>query len=85
MRRSWPAMIFLGLFPVNAAHADFVGALEFTPAGCETVRQCKLAFDFGYVDPKGIGWQANAGDATDGATIPGWAQPLVGAASTRAL
>ena len=79
MRNAWSILALLGLLPVNAARADFVGTLEFTPAGCETARQCKLAFDFGYVDPKGVGWQANAGDATDGATIPPWAQPLVGA------
>jgi Protein of unknown function (DUF1353) len=79
MRANLPLLVFLGLFSANAAHADFVGTLEFTPEGCETARQCKLAFDFGYVDSKGIGWQANAGDDTDGATIPQWAQPLVGA------
>jgi Protein of unknown function (DUF1353) len=79
MRRTWFTLAFLGLFQVNAAHADFVGKLEFTPVGCETARRCKLAFDFGYVDTKGIGWQANAGDDTDGATIPEWAQSLVGA------
>jgi hypothetical protein len=79
MRGSWSILAFLGLFPVNSARADFVGKLEFTPVGCETARRCKLAFDFGYVDTKGVGWQANAGDGTDGATIPEWAQPLVGA------
>ena len=78
MRRAWSILVFLSLFPASAAHADFVGTLEFTPAGCETARQCKLAYDFGYIDTHGIGWQANAGDATDGATIPSWAQPLVG-------
>ena len=79
MRRSWSILVFLSFFPVSAARADFVGALEFTPAGCEMARRCKLASDFGYIDTKGIGWQANAGDDTDGATIPEWAQPLVGA------
>jgi Protein of unknown function (DUF1353) len=78
MRRLWSILFLLSLWQVNAAHANFVGKLEFTPVGCETVRKCKLAFDFGYVDSKGIGWQANAGDDTDGATIPEWAQPLVG-------
>jgi Protein of unknown function (DUF1353) len=78
MRRRWFLLTFLGLFPISAAQAEFVGTLEFTPAGCETARQCALAYDFGYVDTKGIGWQANAGDATDGATIPQWAQALVG-------
>jgi Protein of unknown function (DUF1353) len=79
MRGTLSIMAFLGLFPLNAAHAGFVGTLEFTPAGCESARKCKLAHDFGYVDTKGIGWQANAGDDTDGATIPEWAQALVGA------
>ena len=64
---------------VAEANAGFIGTLEFTPAGCEEAHQCKLAFDFGFIDPKGTGWQANAGDDTDGATIPQWAQPLVGA------
>jgi Protein of unknown function (DUF1353) len=79
MRRTWSALVVLSLLGVNAARADFVGTLEFTPAGCEAARECKLAHDFGYVDTKGVGWQANAGDDTDGATIPPWAQPLVGA------
>ena len=85
MRRAWFMLALLGLLPVNAARADFVGTLEFTPAGCEASRQCKLAFDFGYVDTKGVGWQANAGDDTDGATIPQWAQPLVGASFDRSF
>ena len=79
MRRSWSILALLGLLSVNTARADFVGTLEFTPSGCEAARQCTLASDFGYVDTKGVGWQANAGDSTDGATIPQWAQPLVGA------
>lgn len=85
MRGTWPLLALLSFIPVNAARADFIGALEFTPAGCETARRCKLAFDFGYVDPKGIGWQANAGDDTDGATIPDWAQPLVGTGFDRSF
>ena len=85
MRNAWSVALILGLMQVDAARADFVGTLEFTPTGCETARRCKLASDFGYVDPKGIGWQANAGDATDGATIPAWAQPLVGASFDRSF
>ena len=79
MRWSCSILFALSLLPASAARAEFVGALEFTPVGCESAGQCKLAFDFGYVDTKGIGWQANAGDDTDGATIPQWAKPLVGA------
>lgn len=79
LRNVWSVSVILGFLNMSFAHAEFVGALEFTPAGCETARRCKLAFDFGYVDTKGIGWQANAGGDTDGATIPEWAQPIVGA------
>jgi Protein of unknown function (DUF1353) len=79
MRGTWPIALLLGLFPACAAHAEFVGTLAFTPPECEASRQCKLAFDFGFIDSKGVGWQAKAGDETDGATIPEWAQPLVGA------
>ena len=79
MRSSWFMAVFLGISPVSAARAEFVGTLGFTPAGCETAQRCKLAFDFGFIDSKGVGWQAKAGDDTDGATIPQWAQPLVGA------
>jgi Protein of unknown function (DUF1353) len=79
MRWRWFVSTLLGFFPICAARAEFVGTLEFTPAGCEAAQRCKLTYDFGYVDTKGIGWQANAGDDTDGATIPQWAQPLVGA------
>jgi hypothetical protein len=61
--------------PVNAT---FVGELKFTPAGCEAKRDCKLVYDFGYIDPKGIGWVTIAGDRTDGASIPKWAQWLIG-------
>jgi hypothetical protein len=61
-----------------SANAEFVGELKFTPAGCEAKEDCKLVYDFGYIDPKGIGWLTIAGDETDGASIPKWAQPFIG-------
>ncbi len=70
------AAIIMG--PVVQAKADFAGNLVFTPSGCERMRNCKLKEDFGYVDSKGIGWLAHAGDQTDGASIPTWAKPYVG-------
>jgi len=62
----------------SAQSADFVGDLVLTPAGCEASGSCKLGQDFGFVDAKGIGWQAAKGLVTDGASIPPWAQPIVG-------
>ena len=35
-------------------------------------------YDFGYIDPSRRGWQAKAGLLTDGASIPSWAQPIIG-------
>jgi hypothetical protein len=60
------------------ARADFVGDLELLPIGCEASGSCKLGRDFGFVDAKGIGWQAAKGLITDGASIPPWAQPFIG-------
>lgn len=64
--------------PIVQAKADFVGNLAFAPSGCERMRKCKLQEDFGYIDTKGIGWLAYAGDQTDGASIPVWARPYIG-------
>lgn len=60
------------------ASADFVGRLELAPADCQSSGKCRLVYDFGYYDPGGIGWQAKAGDITDGASIPTLAQPFIG-------
>lgn len=58
--------------------AEFVGDLEFKPAGCKSIGKCELVYDFGYIDPNRSGWQAKAGLKTDGASIPSWAQPIIG-------
>ncbi|MCX7305889.1 MAG: DUF1353 domain-containing protein [Hyphomicrobiales bacterium] len=62
----------------NAAGADFIGDLVLEPAGCETTGHCTLGADFGFEDTGHYGWQAAKGLLTDGASIPPWAQPLVG-------
>jgi len=64
----------------GSARAEFVGTLEFKPEGCEKSGKCELVYDFSYIDPKGLGWQASAGLKTDGASIPKWAQPIIGGA-----
>jgi hypothetical protein len=61
-----------------ASKPKFVGTLTLLPAGCEATGKCTLGADFGFVDSAGTGWQAAKGNTTDGASIPGWAQPLVG-------
>ncbi|WP_050980239.1 DUF1353 domain-containing protein [Sinorhizobium sojae] len=75
------ATVFLAttLAFVSHSKADFVGSLELLPPGCETAGNCRLGQDFGFVDASGLGWQASKGLLTDGASIPPWARPLVGA------
>ncbi|WP_162268416.1 DUF1353 domain-containing protein [Bradyrhizobium manausense] len=73
------AMILSVAFALPA-RAEFVGTLEFEPAGCKSTGQCLLVYDFGYIDPSGVGWQAKAGLKTDGASIPAWAQSIIGGA-----
>jgi Protein of unknown function (DUF1353) len=62
----------------TVSNAQFVGKLEFMPKDCESTGKCTLVYDFGYIDPMKVGWQANAGLVTDGATIPFWAKPFIG-------
>lgn len=68
------------LLSVAPASAEFVGTLEFQPTGCEATGKCALKYDFGYIDPSRMGWQAKAGLVTDGASIPSWAQMIIGGA-----
>jgi hypothetical protein len=68
----------LNAYCASASDTGFVGKLVLEPANCQTSGMCTLGEDFGYLDPRGIGWQAKKGNKTDGASIPIWAQPLVG-------
>jgi hypothetical protein len=63
---------------IGPTAAQYVGTLKFAPEGCEKLGLCTLLYDFGYIDARGVGWQSNAGDKTDGATIPSWAKPFLG-------
>jgi hypothetical protein len=58
--------------------AEFVGEVEFTQPGCEKTGMCVLKSDFGYIDSTGTGWQAKAGNKTDGASIPPSLRPYIG-------
>ncbi len=74
----FPRVVFaISLLPAPA-QADFIGDLVLVPEGCEETEHCTLAADFGYIDPRGLGWKADQGDVTDGASIPRWAQKFVG-------
>ena len=65
------------------AHSEFIGDLQFTPAGCEQSGVCEIKSDFSYKDAQGMEWLTKAGDKTDGASIPSWAQPYVVSRSTK--
>jgi hypothetical protein len=79
MRRVAVGAVSVWLVIVYPANAQFVGNLAFTPKNCDNDGGvCTLVHDFGFIDPSGVGWQAKAGLKTDGASIPGWAQPLIG-------
>jgi hypothetical protein len=67
-------------FIAAPANAEFVGTLDLKPTGCEAAGRCELMYDFGYIDPSGLGWQAKAGLMTDGSSIPNRAQLIVGGA-----
>jgi len=68
----------IGLSMMKPAKAAFIGELVFSPPDCQASGKCRLEKDFGYVDPDKIGWEAKAGLMTDGASIPSWAQPIIG-------
>lgn len=57
---------------------SFEGSLDLKPDGCQRTRDCKLTYKLRYTDPQSLVWQADANDTTDGASIPSWAQPIIG-------
>ncbi|MDX8535185.1 DUF1353 domain-containing protein [Mesorhizobium sp. VK25A] len=71
-------LLSLALVATAQAEGHFTGNLTFHPVGCEKVRECYLDETFHYVDSKGGDWEAQKDDKTDGASIPDWAQRIVG-------
>ena len=69
----------------NQAYADFEGELILEPSGCEATRECYIKNALRYTDPDELVWEAKKGLKTDGATIPEWAQPFVGAPYDRSF
>lgn len=84
LRIAFLAIVTAAAAPPPAV-AGFEGKLVLEPPGCEASGKCTLGADFGFVDGSGTGWQAAKGLLTDGASIPRWAQPIVGAPFTDAF
>lgn len=71
--------------PVDEA---FEGELVFFPEGCQAAGKCFLRNDLIYTDPANVRWKAGRWvegspvtvetGTTDGASIPKWAQPIIG-------
>jgi hypothetical protein len=78
MKRTFFLPIIVAAFSGASAHAEFIGELAFRPEGCNSSATCTIVSDFKYIDPNKIGWLTKAGDLTDGASIPQWAQPFIG-------
>lgn len=70
MRSVVPISLMAATIALAPARAEFLGTLEFVPAGCEAAGTCTVKNDFEYKDPAGIRWQTKAQDKTDGASIP---------------
>lgn len=67
------------LLAVGPVEARFVGDFELVDnVGGDPDKPRKLKNNFAYEDPTGTGWEASAGLQTDGASIPAWAQPIIG-------
>lgn len=68
------------LFVLMSGHAraQFDGLLELIPPGCEQKGQCKLKNSLRFIDSAKVVWEARADLPTDGASIPGVFQPLIG-------
>ncbi|CDG81234.1 DUF1353 domain-containing protein [Janthinobacterium agaricidamnosum] len=76
-------LIMLCLVMTSAApgysFAQFTGHLELLPAGCQATGQCTLKNKLHFKDADHVEWEAKAGLVTDGASIPGIFQPIIGA------
>lgn len=69
------------------ALAEIDGSVILFPKGCENTdaRKCKLAAELRYTDPRNVVWESSVwhnsnqqSGTTDGASIPLWAQPIIG-------
>ena len=73
--------LMLSIMIGNSAHAEFSGEIVLLPTGCQQSSECTLGDNFGYIDSRNVGWEADKGDITDitdGTSIPRWAQFFAG-------
>lgn len=77
MKKLLTVSVFLSLLAAPAM-SQFHGELVLEPDKCEQSGSCKIGQPFGFVDSYTVGWEVAAGDTTDGASIPRWAQIFVG-------
>lgn len=77
-RRSVIALAASAAFWSLPAVARFDGMLGFAPDGCMAKRECVLRYPLTFIDMAKRVWRADAGDVTDGASIPDWAQGIIG-------
>lgn len=73
---------------VRYAPNMITGNLELFPEGCDTQANavCKLAAPLRFIQSSGLAWESDVWQSddqesgtTDGASIPAWAQPVIGA------
>lgn len=75
---STPLCVAVLLATAAPAGAQFAGELAFTPDSCKAKRSCILKFPLTFTDANRRVWEARAGGITDGASIPDWAQGVIG-------
>lgn len=73
-----PAALGAWSLAAAPAAAQFSGDLAFMPDACRAENQCILKSPLTFVDHARRTWQADAGAITDGASIPDWAQGVIG-------
>ncbi|HRK23496.1 MAG TPA: DUF1353 domain-containing protein [Beijerinckiaceae bacterium] len=77
--RSLKILAVLSFLMIGTAQAAFIGTFELVDnPGGKDGKLKKLKNDFAFKDKSGVGWEAAAGLETDGASIPFWAQPVIG-------
>ncbi len=80
------SFIFFAMFLTTSFAGTFSGELILEPEGCQQsdTKICKLGSELRYDQGNGLVWQTNKwtgngkSGTTDGASIPGWAQWLIG-------